>query len=179
VAQLEHAACVDALELVYMRSLGCTGYVAPTMALCIGCVRAVTFGDPAAIVWLDVNQTVWKVLLVQFITRTLTLTFVWIGAKLRLRHFVLSARLGAAHPLRNTAFRVFDRKGYAVAFGMGGAFVYGVFIAFLGPAFVTGMCRDFAPNATHVWVHWALECRGTSVVGFVRHGTNDTLTGVA
>jgi hypothetical protein len=40
-------------------------------------------------------------------------------------------------------------------------FVYAVFIAFLGPAFVTGLCRDFAPNATHIWVIGALagECQ--------------------
>ncbi len=31
-------------------------------------------------------------------------------------------------------------------------YVYAVFLAFLGPAFVTGMCPLFAPNATHVWV---------------------------
>jgi hypothetical protein len=28
------------------------------MAVCIGCVRAVTFGDAPAIVWLDVSPTV-------------------------------------------------------------------------------------------------------------------------
>ncbi len=32
-----------ALEVVYLRSLGGTGYVTPTMALCIGCLRAVAF----------------------------------------------------------------------------------------------------------------------------------------
>ena len=43
---------------------------------------------------------------------------------------------------------------------MGGAFIFVVFIAFLGPEFVTGMCRDVAPNAAQVWVvRWrALEC---------------------
>ena len=45
-----------------------------------------------------------------------------------------------------------------LAFGMGGAFIYIAFVAFLGPAFMTGMCHDFAPNATHVWVVRALEC---------------------
>ena len=54
--------------------------------------------------------------------------------------------------LSNTAFRAFGLQGYAVVFGMGGMFIYAVYMAFLGPAFVTGMCRLFAPNATHVWV---------------------------
>jgi thymidylate kinase len=44
--------------LVFSHSLGVTGYVALIMAESIGCVRAVTFGDPAAIVWLDVSPTV-------------------------------------------------------------------------------------------------------------------------
>jgi hypothetical protein len=30
--------------------------------------------------------------------------------------------------------------------------MYAVYMAFLGPAFVTGMCRLFASNATQVWV---------------------------
>ena len=67
-------------------------------------------------------------------------------------HFEVSAHFAASHPLRNTAFRGVGVCGYAMVFGVGGAFIYAVFIAFLGPAFVTGICRLFAPNATHVWV---------------------------
>jgi hypothetical protein len=75
-------------------------------------------------------------------------------------------QVAADHPLQNTALRDFDLKAYALrlAFGMGGAFIYIVFVAFLGPAFVTGACRDFAPNATHVWVHRALECANATAV---------------
>ena len=50
-------ALMSAPKLVYLHSLGGTGHVAPTMALCIGCVRLVTFGDPTAIVWLDVSRS--------------------------------------------------------------------------------------------------------------------------
>ncbi len=56
---------MSALELVYLHSLGGTGYVAPVMAVCIGCGRAVTFGDATAIVWIDVSPTVWRVLSAQ------------------------------------------------------------------------------------------------------------------
>ncbi len=52
-------ALMSAPKNLYLHSLGGTGYVAPTMALCIGCVRVVTFGDPTAIMWLDVSSTVW------------------------------------------------------------------------------------------------------------------------
>jgi hypothetical protein len=50
-------------------------------------------------------------------------------------------------------------------------FIYGVFFAFLGPAFVTGACRDFMPNATHVWVHRALECANATVATEVANAT--------
>ena len=58
---------MSALELIYLHSLGGTGYIAPTRAACIGCVRAATttFGVPYAIVLLDVSPTVWQVLLAQ------------------------------------------------------------------------------------------------------------------
>ncbi len=31
-------------------------------------------------------------------------------------------------------------QGYAVLFGIGCGFIYAVFVGFLGPAFVTGVC---------------------------------------
>jgi hypothetical protein len=148
---------VTALKLVYLHSLGGTGYVAPTMALCIGSVRAATFGDPAAIVWLDVSPTVWRVLLAQLVSQIVGDAAVRAMKKMGQQQFELSARFAAGHPLSISAFRDFDIQGYAVAFSMGGMFIYGVFIAFLGPAFVTGMCRSIAP-ATQVWVVNALEC---------------------
>jgi hypothetical protein len=64
-----HMAQTSALKLVYLHSLAGTGYVAPTMVLCIGCLRAATFGDPAAIVWLDASPTVPWVLLAQLCQR--------------------------------------------------------------------------------------------------------------
>jgi hypothetical protein len=163
----------DALELLYLRSLGGTGYVALMVAISIGCVRAVTFGDPAAIVWLDVSPTVWRVLLAQLLLGAMADATVRTVARNAMQHFELSARFAAGHPLRNTAFRDFDLNGYAFVFGMGGAFIYGVFVAFLGPAFVMGLCRDFAPNATHVWVQRALECaNGSAGLGWA-NGTLD------
>jgi hypothetical protein len=153
-----HTAQTNALELVYLCSLGGAGTFAPTMAVCIGCLRAVTFGNPAAIVWLDVSPTVWKVLLAQLASQVVADAAVLAMQKLGLQQFELSARFAAGHPLSNTAFRAFGLQGYAVVFGMGGATIYAVYVAFLGPAFVTGVCRHFAPNATQVWVVGASEC---------------------
>jgi hypothetical protein len=143
---------MSALELVYLHSLGGTGYVAPTMAVCIGCVRAATFGDPYAIVWLDFSPTVWKVLLAQLASQVVADAGVLAMQKLGLQRFELSTHFAAGHPLSNTAFRAFGLQEYVYVFGVGGVFIYGVYVAFLGPAFVTGMCRLFASNATHVWV---------------------------
>jgi hypothetical protein len=56
--------------------------------------------------------------------------------------FSVSDRLPIGHPLRNEALRDFELKGYAVVFGMGCCFIYGVFIAYLGPEFATGICHS-------------------------------------
>jgi hypothetical protein len=128
------------------------------MAVCIGCVRAATFGDPCAIVWLDVSPTVWKVLLVQLASQVVADAAVLVMHKLGLQKFQLSTRFAAGHPLSNTAFRDFGLQDYVLAFGVGGSFIYAVYVAFLGPAFVTGICHLFAPNATMVWVMGAFEC---------------------
>ena len=166
----------NALKLVYLRSLGGTGYVAQTMALCIGCLRAVTLGDVRAIVWLDISETVWHVLLAQFVVGVLVDAAVWAVEKNGLNHFELSPRFTDRHPLGCTAFRDFDAKGYAMAFSSGAAFIYGVFVAFLGPAFVMGMCRDLAPTVTHIWVLRTLDCVNATAVA---SATNETLRAAA
>ena len=153
---------VSALELVYFHSLGGTGYVAPTMAVCIGFLRAVTFGEPAAIVWLDCSPTVWRVLLMQLASQIVEDAAVW-GMKKMGQQFEVSAHFAVGHPLRNTAFRDFGVRGYAFTFSSGVAFIYLAFIAFLGPAFVMGICHDLAPNATHVWVAGGLGCARIAV----------------
>ena len=146
------SAQMSALKLVYLHSLGGTGYVSPAMAVCIGCVRAATFGDPYAIVWLDVSPMVWKVILAQLAIQVVADAAVLVTQKLGLRKFELSTHFAAGHPLSNTAFRDFGLQGYVYAFAMGGMFIYMVYVAFLGPEFVTGLCQLFAANATHVWV---------------------------
>jgi hypothetical protein len=162
---------MSALKLVYLHSLGGAGYVAPTMAVCIGCVRAATFGDANAIVWLDVSPTVWKVILAQLASQVVADAAVLAMRKLGLQQFEPSAHFAAGHPLSNTAFRDFGLQGYVFVLGVGGCFIYTVYVAFLGPAFVTGMCPLFAPNATHVWVMpvGAIEC--------ISFATNATMAG--
>jgi hypothetical protein len=167
-------ALMSALKLVYLHSLGGTGYVAPVMAVCIGCVRAATFGDATAIVWLDVSPTVWKVLLAQLASQIVGDAAVRAAKKMGLQKFELSAHFAAGHPLSNAAFRDIGIQGYAVVFGLGSGFIYAVFVAFLGPDFVTGMCHAFAPNATRVWVVGASEC-GRFAVTLTAHLANRTL----
>jgi hypothetical protein len=147
------------------------------MAVCIGCVRAATFGDPYAIVWLDVTPTVWKVLLAQIASQALADAAVLAMQTLGLQKFELSAHFAAGHPLCNTAVRDFCLPEYAVVFSMGSMYVYAVFLAFLGPAFVTGTCHLFAPNATQVWVMQlgAFQCpsfaTNATVVGGLVNGS--------
>ena len=160
---------MSALELVYLHSLGGTGYVAPVMAMCIGCVRAVTFGDATAIVWLDVSPTVWKVLLAQIAFRLVADPIVWAADKMGLQRFELSERFVDDHPLRNTAFRGLQPINYVNIFGIGGAIIYLIFVVFLGPAFVMGMCREVALGSTDVWVARTFECVNATAV--VTNGT--------
>jgi hypothetical protein len=166
---------MSALKLVYLHSLGGTGYVAPTMAVCIGCVRAATFGDPYAIIWLDVTPTVWKVLLLQAASQVVADAAVLAMQKLGLQQFELSTHLAAGHPLCNTAFSDFGPRGYVFAFGVGGSFIYAVYIAFLGPTFVMGMCPDFALSATKVWVVGAIDCTKPAVNATAHFLVNRTL----
>jgi hypothetical protein len=101
---------------------------------------------------------VWKVLLAQLVSRIVGAAAVWAMKKMGLQQFHLSSHFAAGHPLSNTAFRDFSFQGYAMVFGMGGAFIYTVYVAFLGPAFVTGICRHFVTNTTQVWVVSSSEC---------------------
>ena len=104
----------SALKLVYLHSLGGTGYVALTMAVSIGFLRAVTFGNPAAIVWLDVSPTVWRVLLAQLVFGVTADATVWAVERKGLERFELSAQFAAGHPLHDTALRDFDLKGLRI-----------------------------------------------------------------
>ena len=114
-----------------------------------------------AIPWLDVSETVCSVLLAQFCVGAVGDATVWAIANKGLLRFEMSVRFGADHPLCNVAFRDFEQEGYAHDFLCGCMFIYAVFIAFLGPTFLTGMCR--APNATHVWVWHAVQCASATL----------------
>jgi hypothetical protein len=148
-----HLVEAPALRLVYLQALGGAGYVAPTMAMCIGCLRAVTFAEPRSIVWLDVSPTVPWVLLAQFCFGFCTDTAVWLAKRRGFIRFVLAAR-PLDHPFGLLARRDFDFKGYALVFGLGAFFIYAMFLVFLGPGFVTGTCREFVANAASesLWV---------------------------
>jgi hypothetical protein len=124
---LIQAAQANALELVYLHSLGGTGLVATTMALCIGCLRAANFGDPAAIVWLDVSPTVWHVLVAQIAFRMVADAIVWAADEMGLQRFELSERFVDDHPLCNTVFRGLQPSNYVNIFGIGGAVIYMMF----------------------------------------------------
>jgi hypothetical protein len=147
----------SALKLVYLHSLGAMAYVSPMMAVCIGCLRALSFGDARCVVWLDVSPSVPWVLLAQFVGALLIDTVVWAVAKKGYVHFAMSERFVPDHPLRNATRRDFDVGGYAFVLGAGGCGVYLVFLVFLGPAFVTGACPGFAANSSDsAWVASAL-----------------------
>ena len=110
---------MSALELVYLHSLGGTGYIAPTRAACIGCVQSATttFGDPYAIVWLDVSPTVWQVLLAQVASQVVADAAVLAVQKMGLQQFELSAHFAAGHPLANAVLRAFGLQGYVLVLG--------------------------------------------------------------
>ena len=165
-----HMAQTSALKLVYLHSLAGTGYVAPTMVLCIGCLRAATFGDPAAIVWLDASPTVPWVLLAQLCQRIIVDVTLWAARKRGLIKFVMSAHFPPDHPLRNTARRDFDASGYAFVVCTGCMFIYAVILAFLGPDFVTGTRQLTGYSACNIG-------QDVWVVSVVVSGTTNTSLG--
>ena len=130
-----------------------------------------TFSEPLAIIWLDVSPTVKWVVLAQFGFGFVVEAAVWATAKTGFVEFVTPAHLSLGHPLRNTALRRFDPKGYVSTFCLGCYFIYGVFLSFLGPAFVTGMCPNFVPESVFFVKPALLTCTSATAIAGVMNGT--------
>ena len=153
--ELENAAKlvkVSALKLAFFRSQLSTEFAAPILTLSIGCLRAMTYGDVRAVVWLDASPMVVWVIVVQFLTEMLLVeSSVFLAERKGFARFEFVDR-PADHPLGNTALRAFDLKGYAMVSMIGCAFLYAIFLCFLGPAFVTGAAVEFDPENLDTWV---------------------------
>ena len=153
--ELENAAKlvrISALKLAYYRSQLSTEFAAPILTLSIGCLRAVTFGDVRAIVWLDVSPMAVWVIVVHFLTEMLVVeTSVFVANRKGLMHFEFVER-PEGHPVGNTALRAFDLKGYALVSVIGCTFLYAIFLCFLGPACVTGAASKFDQENLDIWV---------------------------
>jgi hypothetical protein len=147
--QLARLAAHDAVYLAYVRSLG--SWSALIVCLSIGGLRAVTFGDARAIVWLDANDTVPYVILGEVCGQLICITAAWLGHRRGLIQFTMSS-FAAGHPLGNVDFRTMDAAGYAFVYGFGCAFVYAIFVTFLGAGFVTGQHKGFDVSTVDVWV---------------------------
>ena len=130
------------------------------MALSIGCYRAIAFGDPRCIVWLDCSNMACAVISANVALLVTEEIMLYACHRLGWVNFPLASGWAVNHPLGNTAFRPFEWKGYVVVFGAACMFVYSVFIAYLGPAFVFGLCQEFdsdppvwtAADLTSCWV---------------------------
>ena len=147
--QLARLAAYDAVYVAYVTSLG--SWSALIVCLSIGGLRAVTFSDARAIVWLDVNETVPYVILGEVCGQLICTTAAWLGHRRGLIKRTMSS-FAAGHPLGNVDFRTMDAKGYAFVYGVGCAFVYAIFMTFLGSGFVTGQRKVFDKTTIDVWV---------------------------
>ena len=133
---------ITALKTVFYNAQLCTEFAAPIMALCIGVLRAVTFSDARAILWLDVNPTVVIVIGSHFASEVLLEAVIWLAAHKKLANFVF-VDMAPQHPLGNLGLRAFHFQGYAFLGSFGCACLYIAFLLFLGPKFVTGVDRDY------------------------------------
>jgi hypothetical protein len=153
--ELENAAKlvrISALKLAYYRSQLSTEFAAPILTLSIGCLRAVTFGDLRAVVWLDVSPMAVWVIAVHLLTEMLLVeAAVFVAERKGVTRFEFVDR-PAGHPVGNTALRAFDLKGYALVGMIGCTFLYAIFLCFLGPAFVTGVASTFDQQNLDTWI---------------------------
>ena len=125
------------------------------MALSLGCMRALLLWDIRAVVWLDVNPTVVWVMVSHFLSEIFVVEFtVWMAEYKRFTHFeFVTGDLPPHHPLGNFALRALDMKGYIFVSIVGCTFLYGIFLCFLGPGFVTGVAHDYDKTNLGSWVY--------------------------
>ena len=153
-------AAMGAHELLYVTARTSGEWVGVCLALSIGCYRAIAFGDPRCIVWLDCSNMACAVISANVALLVTEEIMLYACHRLGWVNFPLASGWAVNHPLGNTAFRPFEWKGYVVVFGAACMFVYSVFIAYLGPAFVFGLCQEFdsdppvwtAADLTSCWV---------------------------
>jgi hypothetical protein len=107
----------DSLEVLVQRSQAWSFEATVFLTLCIGCVRAVSFGDARAVLWLDVNVLVPTVLAAGVACEVLTRAIVWVLHRCGLTGFPMVS-YPKDHPLGTFAPRTFPyKKTYWVIFG--------------------------------------------------------------
>jgi hypothetical protein len=137
---------ITALKALFSKSQLCTEFAAPIMVACIGALRAVTFSDARAIVWLDVNPTVVLVIVSHFASEAMLEAMIWLAYKKFTRFAFVDIAPG--HPLGNLGLRNFPMQGYVFVSSVGCACIYWVFLMFLGTEFVTGIGREYNPHSS-------------------------------
>jgi hypothetical protein len=168
-------AALGAHELLYVTARTSGEWVGVCLTLSVGCLRAFAFGDLRCVVWLDCSAMACAVIVAN--TALLCIEEILLHACHRMGwiEFPVTSGWESDHPLGNTAFRPFDWRAYVFVFGAGCMFVYSVFIAYLGPAFVFGLCREFDSAAPRVWSATGVaSCRLSSETGNRSAYTNIT-----
>ena len=150
--RIREIASTNALKIAFLRSQEGCGYVASIMAVCIGCLRAARFRDWKATIWLDVDTSVTIVIFVCVAVEILQDVITRVAEKTGLVKFPITAAFAGEHPLGKTDRRPFGLAGYLVLFGPGCAIVLITFLAFMGPWFVFGLCKEFDAAAPARWV---------------------------
>ena len=178
----EELATTNALKVMYYRSQTGCGYVTEIVLLFIGTVRAFWFGKYSMVIWLDVNPIISWVLICSVVAGLFEDTAIWAVQRLGWEQFAMPAGFSHDHPLGNTGqrnmymvelgepgldisidmdelpapFRGYHRRvesqGYAFVFSVGLSFVLFLFVAFLGPTFVFGVCECFEHDPWS-WFH--------------------------
>jgi hypothetical protein len=183
----EEFATTNALKVIYFRSQSGCGYVTEIVVLFIGTMRALWFSQRAMIIWLDVNPIIGWVLILSVVMGLFEDAVVWVVQRLGWESFAMPADFSPDHPLGNTGqrnmyivelsesgleriemdelpapFRGYhrrvERQGYAFVFSVGCSFVLFLFVAFLGPTFVFGVCECFERDPWSWLQQSSLKC---------------------
>ena len=152
-------AMMDAIELNYLRSQRHVGYVAASTGISVGCLRAITFGDARAILWLDVDPIICVVFLSNIGAQLLTDLIVRLVDRANVIAHPMKVGYPSDHPVINAVRRDLSMRGYAYVFLPGCMVIYMALLAFLGPEFVLGLCETFNEERLGIAFVTALDQR--------------------
>ena len=148
---------LDMINIVYLEAQHGCGFVALSVALCIGCARAIVFKDWQAVVWIDIHPMLAVLFLAVFLCEILQDALVWgldkaLAASLRQCSFPFveyATIQGQTHPLADMSkVKATSGTSYIVIFVAGTTCMFLLLLIFLGEDFMFSRCNGLVQSAS-------------------------------